>query len=374
VAAPVPGRPGSALSSAVRGARQRLSSAGWNIVETPIAAGLAWFVAHNLLGDPQPFFAPMAAVLSLSAVRLLRGQRALQVLVGVTLGIGIGSAVRAVAGSTSGGSGAVAIGVAALIALVVSLALSAGFLGEGSLVVNQSAGSAILMIAIAGTATGSERLLDALIGGGISLVVATVLFPAAPLPLIRVAARQVLATLRDTSAHLEKLADARSVADPHWVLDTGQRIHHKLAGLQQAQRTAGEIASLSPRRWHDRSRVRRAGQQTAPLPLLSASVLSLVHAAADAPEARQPLPAPLHQALHELTSAFTVLAGNAREAGDADAGKAAAHAARARDLASAASPADGPHPQLVARLIEACADDTLRLTETEDPTRRSTFG
>jgi len=356
------------MSTAVRGVRQRMALAGWTIVETPVAVALAWYVAHDLLGEPEPFFAPMAAVLSLSATKLLRGQRALQVLAGVTLGIGIGTAVKTVAGPLPS---AAAIGLAALIALLVSVCLSVGFLGEGMLLVNQSAGSAILMIAVAGASTGTERLLDGLIGGGITLVIATVLFPAAPLPLIRVAARQVLATLRDTAAHLEELANAGGVADPHWVLDTGQRIHHQLAGLQQAQRTAAEIAGLSPRRWHDRSRVRRAGQQTAPLPLLAASVLSLVHAAAGAPEARQPLPAPLHQALHELTSAFTVLVADAGEVG---AGNAAAHAARARRLASAASPADGPHPQLVGRLIEACADDTLRLTGTEDPTRRSTFG
>jgi uncharacterized membrane protein YgaE (UPF0421/DUF939 family) len=345
-----------------------MALAGWTIVETPIAVGLAWYVAHDLLGEPEPFFAPMAAVLSLSATKLLRGQRALQVLAGVTLGIGIGSAVKAVAGTLPG---AAAIGLATLIALVVSVCLSVGFLGEGMLLVNQSAGSAILMIAVAGASTGSERLLDGLIGGGITLVIATVLFPAAPLPLIWVAARQVLTTLRDTVAHLEKLASAGSVADPRWVLDAGQRIHHQLAGLQQAQRTAGEIAGLSPRRWADRSQVRRAGQQTAPLPLLAASVLSLVHAGADVREARQPLPVPLRQALHELTLAFTVLAGLA---GEADATEAAEHASRSRRLASAADAADGPHSELVGRLIETCADETLRLTETEDPTQRSTFG
>jgi uncharacterized membrane protein YgaE (UPF0421/DUF939 family) len=353
--------PGPALAAAARGARHRLASAGWNIVETPMAAGLAWFVAHNLLGDPQPFFAPMAAVLSLSAVKVLRGQRALQVLAGVTLGIGIGMAVRAVAGSAAGGSGAVAIGAATLIALVASLALSAGFLGEGSLLVNQSAGSAILMIAIAGAATGPERLLDALVGGGITLVIAVVLFPAAPLPLIRDAARQALATLRDTVAHLETLAGG---ADPEWILDAGQRIHRQLAGLQQAQRAAREITGLSPRRWPDRAQVLRATEQTALLPVLAASVLSMVHARAGP----QPLAPGLRQALHELASAFSVLAGG----GAAE--DAAVHAARARHLAASASRAGGPGSPLLAGLIETCAGDALSLTGAEDPTPGSTFG
>lgn len=72
--------PGPAAHAAVRGARQRMASAGWTIVQTPVAVGLAWYVAHSVLGEPEPFFAPMAAVLSLSAVTVLRGQRALQVL------------------------------------------------------------------------------------------------------------------------------------------------------------------------------------------------------------------------------------------------------------------------------------------------------
>jgi uncharacterized membrane protein YgaE (UPF0421/DUF939 family) len=362
-----------------------MGAAGWNIAETPIAAGLAWYVAHDVLGHPDPFFAPMAAVLSLSVVRVLRGQRALQVIAGVVLGIGIGTAVRAVAGSTPGGSGAVAIGVAALIALVAALALSGGFLGQGQLFVNQSAGSAILMIAIAGAATGSQRFQDALIGGGITIVIAVVLFPAAPLPLIWAAARRVLAELRDTLAQLEKLAGTGAAADRQWVLDAGQRIHQQLSGLQQAQSAARQIAQLAPRRWPDRPRIRRAGEQTAPLPLLAATVLSLVHAAADAPGAREPPFPALHQALGELTPAFAVLA----EAGQAGAAKAAAHATRARHLAEAAGPAGGSHAQLVGRLIETCADDILRLAgqaanpprgdavpqkPAEDPTSRSTFG
>jgi uncharacterized membrane protein YgaE (UPF0421/DUF939 family) len=336
-----------------------MASAGWTILETPIAVGLAWYVAHDLLGEPEPFFAPMAAVLSLSAVKVLRGQRALQVLAGVMLGIGIGTTVKAVTGPTPGSAGAVAIGVATLIALVVSLALSVGFLGEGMLLVNQSAGSAILMIAVAGAATGSQRLVDALIGGGITIVITVVLFPAAPLPLIRTAVRRVLATLRDTVGHLAKLAGADAPADPQWVLGAGQRIHHQLSGLEQAQRTAREIAGLAPRRWPDQRGVRRAGEQAAPLPLLAASVLSLVHACADAGAAA--ISPPLREALRELTSAFAVLA----EGGDAE--DAAAHAIRARRLAAATGPADGSPSRLIGRLIEASADDTLRLADPQIP-------
>ncbi len=335
-----------------------MAEAGWSVVQTPVAAGLAWYIAHTLLGHHQPFFAPTAAAVSLSKNRVLRGQRALQLIVGVVLGIGIGTAVKAVAGSTPSGSGAIAIGVAAAIALVAPLAVGGGFFARGVLFVNQSATSAILMIAVAGTATGSERLADALIGGGVTLVITVVLFPAAPLPLIQDAVQQVFSVLRDTLGRLAELAGTGGTADPGWALAVGERIQTKLAGLQQAQSTAGQVASLAPRRWPERSRVRRAGEQTASLQLLTATVLSLAHASIVGPGPNSSYSPAVREALGELTSAFAALA----ERGDASATQATRHAIRVRVLMTGAVPTSDPHPQLIAALVETCADDTLRFT------------
>ncbi|WP_235190810.1 FUSC family protein [Amycolatopsis rifamycinica] len=69
----------------------------WYRRPQPVSA--SWFVAHDLLGHPQPFFAPIAAAVSLSASDVLRGQRAVQLMSGVALGIALGTVVEAVAGS-----------------------------------------------------------------------------------------------------------------------------------------------------------------------------------------------------------------------------------------------------------------------------------
>jgi hypothetical protein len=168
----------------------------------------------------------------------------------------------------------------------------------------------------------------------------------------------VFAALRDTLARLAELADTDRTTGPEWALAAGQRIQNQLARLQQARSTARQVASLAPRRWPERSRVRRAGQQTAPLQLLAATVLSLAHASSARSAADQPHSPALRDALGELTSAFAALA----EAGDANATQAALHATRARVLATGAARAGGPHSQLIARLIQTSADDTLRLT------------
>jgi uncharacterized membrane protein YgaE (UPF0421/DUF939 family) len=345
---------GPSLSSAVRGAWRRVAGAGWSVVQTPVAAGLAWYIAHTLLGHHQPFFAPTAAAVSLSKNRVLRGQRALQLMVGVVLGIGIGAAVKAVAGSTPGRAGAVTLAAAAAIALVAALALGGGLFEQGVLFVNQSVTSAILMIAVAGSATGSERLTDALIGGGVTLVITVIVFPAAPLPLIQDAVRQVFGVLHDTLARLAELAGTGETASPEWAVAIGQRIQRQLAGLQEARSAARQVASLAPRRWPDRSRVRKAGEETEPLGLLAATVLSLAHAST----ARQAYSPAVREALGELTSAFAALA----EGGEANATQAAARAIRARVLATSAAQTNGSQSQLVASLVETCADDTLRLS------------
>jgi hypothetical protein len=110
--------------------------------------------------------------------------------------------------------------------------------------------------------------------------------------------------------------------------------------------------------------VRQAGEQTAPLHLLAATVLSLVHACLASlafKEAREPLPAALGKPLRELTSAFAALT----EAGDGGgAPQAAAHADHARCLATDAAESDGWQPQLVGKLLVPCVDDTLPLTRT----------
>ena len=49
----------------VRARIRRLRSRLWQIAQCSLAAATAWLVAQHLLGHPAPFFAPVAAVVSL---------------------------------------------------------------------------------------------------------------------------------------------------------------------------------------------------------------------------------------------------------------------------------------------------------------------
>jgi uncharacterized membrane protein YgaE (UPF0421/DUF939 family) len=96
---------------------------------------------------------------------------------GVALGILLGAAIVAVAGV-----GAWQIVVATAAALLVTTGA-----GASPVIRIQAAASAILVVALhrPGSDLAVQRLVDALIGGGIAIVLARFLFPVDPLELVR---------------------------------------------------------------------------------------------------------------------------------------------------------------------------------------------
>jgi hypothetical protein len=77
-------------------ARGRVRRALWPATHTALAAALAWLIAHRVLGHAQPFFAPIAAAISLSISHTQRSR--LDLLANAIL-----SLVRAVTGALDDG-------------------------------------------------------------------------------------------------------------------------------------------------------------------------------------------------------------------------------------------------------------------------------
>jgi hypothetical protein len=97
------------------------------------------------------------------------------------------------------GAGTVALGAIVFVTLSASLIAGAGFVGEGMMFANQAAASAILVVTLHRHGTGGERLIDAVVGGAVALILGVGLFPAEPLSLLRDAERSVLRTLAAAS-------------------------------------------------------------------------------------------------------------------------------------------------------------------------------
>lgn len=342
----------SVVLAAARAGGKRLRLVWFNLVQTAVAAGLAWYLAHDVLAHPQPFFAPIAAAVSLSTSNVLRAQRAIQMMVGVTLGIGVGSVVQALLGP-----GAVPIAIAAFVALGAAVFIGGGFIGHGMMFANQTVVSAILVLALFRSGLGWERIFDALIGGALAIVFAVLLFPADPLTLLRNARVGVLGVLHDVLSRAADIAAGRKDPPPDWPLTAVDRVHEQLSGLLEARTTARHVVLIAPRRWRLRDTIAAADHQAVHVALLAGSVLQLARAVApDADGHREHLSQPVHTVL--------VVLGAATALADSDPAGACAYTASARRHASELqSTASGKRQLILADVVSACVDDLQRVID-----------
>ncbi|OBI52247.1 aromatic acid exporter family protein [Mycobacterium sp. E796] len=340
------------MKRAARAGLKRLRALWFNLVQTSVAAGLSWYIAHDLLGHPQPFFAPIAAAVSLSISNVLRAQRAIQMMIGVTLGIGVGIAVEGVLGP-----GTLAIGVGAFLALSAAVFIGHGYIGQGMMFANQTAVSAILVLALYGSNVGLERLYDALIGGVVAIVVAVLLFPADPLVVLRSARVGVFGVLQGVLTRAADFAAGRREAPPDWPLSAVDRVHAQLGGLIEARTTARQVVRVAPRRWGLRDAVRAADHQAVHVALLASSVLELARVVAPGSAGCKAAPP------HDVQRALVALAA-ATALADSDPAGACAYTAAARHHASQLQAGAREQSQVVlADAAQACVDDLQRVID-----------
>src|SRR3712207_9128938 len=79
----------------------------WPILQTSVAASLSYFLAAVVLGNEQPFFAPIAAVVTLGLAPGQRGRRAGEGALGVVVGLAIAEAIVRIIGVGAGANGGV---------------------------------------------------------------------------------------------------------------------------------------------------------------------------------------------------------------------------------------------------------------------------
>jgi uncharacterized membrane protein YgaE (UPF0421/DUF939 family) len=282
-------------------ALQRVRAAWEPVALASVAAALAWLIAHRVLGHSQPFFAPIAAAISLSTSRIQRSRRIVQMVGGVLLGIAIGELL-----ATTIGTSASALALIVFATMAAAVLGGAGFVGEGMMFANQAAASAILVTTLHHHGTGSERAIDAIVGGAVALILGVGLFPAEPLAMLGDAERAVLATLASTLERFALRAGAEPT-DESWILGAGGEIHATVAALARARSTARTNTRVAPRRWRLRQVVDAENRRTLQLHLLSSAVLGLIRAAAVGP---RPLPGALEQQIASLADALDLLAKN----------------------------------------------------------------
>ncbi|WP_024801756.1 aromatic acid exporter family protein [Nocardia sp. BMG51109] len=240
----------------LRTASRRLRRSALPIVQCAVGAALAWFLAHRVVGHPQPFFAPMAAVISMGVSFGARLRRSVELVAGVAVGIGIGDFFIARVGAGTW-----------QIALVVAIAMAiAIFLDGGAIIPMQAASSAVLVATLMPphTGGGANRMIDALIGGLVGILVVAVI----PLHPVRRARQQAADILSVVGTSLVDCAEGLHEQDPEKIraaLESARGTQPQIDGLRSALEGGREVSRISPLYWNSRKRLEAVRAAADPL-------------------------------------------------------------------------------------------------------------
>jgi uncharacterized membrane protein YgaE (UPF0421/DUF939 family) len=270
----------------------------WQIAQCAIAAGVAWWLAKDIFDHATPFFAPVAAVVSLGTSYGQRLRRVAEVTVGVALGVFGADLLIQVIGS--GGF---------QVALVVGLAMTAAILLDGGqvFVIQAAVQSIVVATLLPDPGAAFTRWTDALIGGGVALVAATVV-PAAPLRRPREQAAKVLRKLRDL---LQTASDVMVDGDldrAMALLAEARATDPLIRELQDAADEGLDVVASSPFRVRHAPGLRKMADLVEPLDRALRSARVLVRAVAVAAYRRQAVPHPYPLITAELAAAVEVAA------------------------------------------------------------------
>jgi uncharacterized membrane protein YccC len=312
----------SRVSMRTRLERLRLS---WrSVLQVGVAAAAAWVVATEVFGHRAPFFAPVAAIITLGLTITQRGRRAIEVAIGVAVGIAVGDLL------------VLGIGVgAAQLGLVVMLATAlAIFLGSGQMLATQAAVSAALVATIQPPTDGFTftRFLDALAGATVALIVNALLLPADPVSMVRDAARPLLEELAATLDDVAQALLDRDRGQAEGALARARGIDELSGRFIDAVIASREMTRFAPPRRRLRGRVEGYADVATQADLAVRNVRVLARGTIRAVRLDENVPPPVADAVRELAAAVRSLADALDQGGSMD--RVREHALRAAATAT----------------------------------------
>ena len=271
----------------------RLRAKSFQIAQCAVAAGVAWLIAADLLGHPAPFFAPIAAVVSLGTSYGQRLRRVAEVTVGVAIGVLVGDLLVIWLGSGWW-----------QLALIVALAMTTAFLLDGGqLFVTQAAvQSIVISTLVPEQGEALTRWTDALVGGGVALVAAMVV-PAAPLRRPREHAARVVtkvAALLRAAAGVMRDGEAEPAME---LLRDARATDYLIRELRDAANEGLAVVASSPFRVRHRGHLRRMADLVEPLDRALRSTRVLVRQTAVAAYHHRPVPTSYARLAEDLADA-----------------------------------------------------------------------
>jgi uncharacterized membrane protein YgaE (UPF0421/DUF939 family)/predicted small secreted protein len=279
----------------------RLVRAGRSVAQMAVAATLAWLIATEVLGNQTPFFAPVAAIVTLGITYGSRGRRAVELALGVAIGILVADLLVLALGH-----GTIALGI------IVGLSVTAAvLLGSGPIIVNQAGISAVLVVTIQPPGSGFvfDRFFDALVGGAIALVVGAVFLPADPLTLVRRAAGPILSELAGTLEDVARALADRDLEAAEQALLRARAIDRLGAAFHDAVAVGRETARFAPVRRRSRDQVDLYAEAAAQIDLAVRNVRVLARGTIRGVRLGESLPPEIAEAMRDLAEAVRGLGG-----------------------------------------------------------------
>lgn len=268
-------------------------------LQVGVAAGLAWYVSHHLLGHHQPFFAPIAAVVVLAVSVGERMRRAAEIVAGNAVGILLGEALILVIGR-----GAWQVGLAVLLAVLIAI-----FAGGSAPLVTQAASSASLVATLIPPQNDYyfSRFVDAVVGGAVGLGVMALLLPLNPLTVVGRAATPMLNSLAeglaDTAIALSKKDQAMADA----ALDRLRDAEAQLRAYNDAINAGREISTVAPLRWRKKLALAQYVESSDYVARALRNTRVLVRRSLSMLQDGEPIPPSLSAAIQALSEAVTWL-------------------------------------------------------------------
>lgn len=228
------------LSARVTRVRKRLLP----ILQTAIAAGVAFWIASEVFGHAQPFFAPISVIIIVGMTGGERISKALDISLGCVIGVAVGHLLFYRLGS---GGWQIAV-------IVACALLIASFFSRSQLVNNQVAIGSVLIATImppGAEVTGIDRTIDAFVGAAVALVTLA-LIPQGPVGKAR---QEISKVMELMSSVLDDVADglrSGNAAVIDEALDLIRGSQTDIDAMSSAVASGAESARLSPFLWGSR--------------------------------------------------------------------------------------------------------------------------
>lgn len=346
-----PGRLGRARSCAAVELRSRLATVrgSWRVILQATVAAWAAYAAAQAIGHEVPFFAPIAAIATVAISLAHRLRRAAELVAGNALGILMADLLIARIGTG-----------AWQVALVVTLALVIALLaGGGPILIMQSSSAAILIATLTPPTDvqpwNTDRVVDALIGGGIGLAVSALLMPVDPAKHARDATDPVLASLADGYRQVAAALSAENHAAAQATLTDLRATAPVLAGFHAGLDATRESVRLAPWYWGQRTLLESYALAGFHLDNALRNLRVLARQAAVALDRGEPIPAAIPAALADLARGVEGLGGVLAGEHDAEQVRRALLDGVARTAEVGATPPPTGEPQSAAFLQDAPA-------------------